>query len=522
MIDSLSFSDNFIILIYFLVVLVIGLLAAIGRDKSAEQYFLAGRNMGWIAIGTSLFATNISSEHLIGLAGVGSISGLRSGHFEWLAVIILIVLGWLIAPILINSKVFTVPEFIGKRFDQRCRTYFATVSVVAYIFLKIGVTLLAGGYILTRVLGLDMFTTSILIVFLTGVYTVIGGLSSVMRTQIFQTIVLISGALLLTVYGLIEVGGFGALTSKLPSDYFTILKPISDPEFPWTGILLGAPILGIWYWFTDQYIIQRILSAKNVHEARKGTVLTAILKIFPIFLLILPGLIVAVLYPNSKGDEAFSTLLASSILPNGIRGIVIAGLFAAIMSSLASAFNSGATLIANDYFKPRKPDATDQELILVARLATMAMILIAIATVPLLRMVNTNIYIILQTLQAFISPPIASVFLMALLWKGSTSNGAFASLVVGGILGFIKILVTIIDSSTFNQSFIFEFYKNINYLHFAVALFLISTTVNVFVSLLGRENAVNINEIKYSYSSNNKQDSFETEHEKSEVLINKS
>jgi SSS family solute:Na+ symporter len=475
--------------------------------------------MGWIAIGSSLFATNISSEHFIGLAGIGSIHGLKSGHFEWMAVILLILLGWFIAPVLIKSNVYTVPEFIGKRFGQKCRNYFTTVSVAAYIFLKIGVTLMAAGYILTKVLGMDMVTTSILIVFLTGFYTVIGGLSSVMHTHIFQAVMLLVGAFLLTFFGLEEVGGFSVLTSKLPADYFTIFKSISDPDFPWTGIILGAPILGIWYWYTDQYIIQRILSAKNVQEARKGTILTAFLKIFPIFLFILPGLIVAVLYPNSKGDEAFSTLLASSILPNGIRGIVIAGLFAAIMSSLASAFNSAATLIANDYFKPRKPDATDHELILVGRLATMAMIMIAIITVPMTRIVNANIYIVLQSLQAFISPPIASVFLFV-FWKKATARGAFSSLIVGGVLGVLKILVTVFDSTIVSHSLIFELYKNINYLHFAVGLFIICTLVNVFVSLLQKENALSMSDIKYSFSGSNRL-SIETESKNEKVIIDK-
>ncbi len=521
MIESLNFYDNLIILGYFLIVLVIGLLAAVGKDKSEEQYFLAGRNMGWIAIGTSLFATNISSEHLIGLAGIGSIHGLRGGHFEWFAVILLILLGWFVAPILIKSKVITVPEFIGKRFGQKCRIYFTTVSVAAYIFLKIGVTIMAGGYILTRVLGLDMFTTSILIVFLTGFYTVIGGLSSVMRTQIFQAAVLILGALLLTLYGLDEVGGLSVLTSKLSSDYFTIFKPISDPDFPWTGVILGAPILGVWYWYTDQYIIQRILSAKSIREARKGTLFTAVLKIFPIFLLILPGLIVAVLYPESKGDEAFSTLLSSEILPVGIKGIVIAGLFSAIMSSLASAFNSAATLIANDYFKPRKPGATAHELILVGRLSTMAMVLIAIIMVPLIRMVNANIYIVLQSLQAFISPPIASVFLLGLFWKNATAKGAFASLMVGGTLGLLKISVTLIDSSVFGQSLIFESYKNLNYLHFAVLLFLICTAVHVFVSLVSKENEkIAFSDVKYSIGTENPV-VIEQKSETREVVINK-
>ncbi len=488
MISNLSIWDNLVVLLYFSIALLIGLYtAAKTRGKGAEQYFLAGKNVGWIAIGMSLFATNISSEHLVGLAGAGSSNGFIVGQFEWLAIFILFLLGWVFAPIFIRSNVYTMPEFLGKRFGNKSRIYLTSVSIVSYLFTKIAVTILAGGFLLSEVLGWDMFTAVVLIVLLTGLYTVIGGLSSVINTQIFQTVVLIFGALFLTLFGIKEIGGLSALTAKLPLDYFKMFKPFSDPDFPWTGILFGAPILGIWYWCTDQYIVQRILSAKGISAARKGTALAAGLKFFPIFLLIIPGLIAAILYPEVKGDEAYTLLLSGTLLPVGIKGIVISGLFAAIMSSLASAFNSSATLISIDLVKPYKKNITDQELVLVGRLATVLIVFLTIMIVPLLRVINTNIYIYLQNLQAYISPPIASVFLIGIFWKGATSKGAFYALAIGGFLGLIRVISTLLDPSNSSNIFGLNYFVNINFLHFAVLLFLVSTFILVTVSISDRK-----------------------------------
>ncbi len=445
--------------------------------------------MGWIAVGASLFATNISSEHLIGLAGTGSTRGLSVGQFEWLAVFILIILGYVFAPIFLRSKVFTVPEFFGQRFDRRSRTYLTAISISAYFFTKIAVTLLAASYLLKLVLGWDMFASTVLIVLLTGLYTVIGGLRSVIKTQIFQAGLLIFGAFLLVYYGISEIGGFSSLTSKLPSDYFTLFKPIDDPDFPWTGIIFGAPILAIWYWCTDQYIVQRILSAKGIQNARRGTLLAGFLKIFPIFLFILPGMIAVVLFPGISGNEAYTYLLSGSLLPVGIKGIVIAGLFAALMSSLSSAFNSSATLIANDLYKPRKQNVKDAELVLVGRLATTLIVILTICLIPLLRMINTDIYLYLQTLQAYISPPIASVFVIGVFWKKITATAAIWALITGGILGLLKIVFTTLDPVFINSLGLIGTYANINYLHFAFLLFVVTSIVLVSVSLLATQSA---------------------------------
>lgn len=444
--------------------------------------------MGWVAVGTSLFATNISSEHLIGLAGTGSTRGISVGQFEWLAVFILIILGYIFAPIFLRSKVFTVPEFFGQRFDRRSRTYLTAISIIAYFFTKIAVTLLAASYLLKLVLGWDMFASTVLIVLLTGLYTIVGGLRSVIKTQIFQTGLLIFGAFLLVYYGITEIGGFSGLTEKLPSDYFTLFKPTDDPDFPWTGIIFGAPILAIWYWCTDQYIVQRVLSAKGIDQVRKGTLFAGFLKIFPIFLFILPGMIAVILYPGIKGNEAYTYLLTGNLLPVGIKGIVIAGLFAALMSSLSSAFNSSATLIANDVYKPRKENLKDDEFVLVGRLATTLIVIVTISLIPLLKMIKTDIYLYLQTLQAYISPPIASVFLIGVFWKKATGTAAIWALIIGGVLGFLKILLSVLDEGIINNLGIIGTYANINYLHFAAYLFVITSLVLVVISLVGVQN----------------------------------
>lgn len=507
--NNLSILDNSLILVYFAVVLFIGLFLAKNREETSKEYFLAGKNLGWLAIGASLFATNISSEHLVGLAGAGSIHGISVGHFEWLAAIILLFLGWFIAPILLKSDVSTVPQFFGKRYDDKSRLYLSLVSIFAYLFTKIGITLLMGGLVLKEILGWDMATAAILIVLLTGLYTVIGGLRSVIYTQFFQTVLLIVGAILLSVYGIIEVGGFSSLYQKLPADYFQILKPGTDPNFPWTGILLGAPIIGIWYWCADQYMVQRILSAKGIKEARKGTVLASFLKILPIFFLIFPGLIAAVLFPGSKGDASYSLMLSGDFLPMGIKGIVIIGFFSALMSSLASAFNSASSLVTLDLFSIYKPKASEHEKVLVGRLSTMFFVIATIAIIPLLKLIDTNIYIHLQAIQAYIAPPIVSVFLIGIIWKKASAKGAIWALIIGGLLGSIKIILSSVSAGWFSNIFILKHYNDINYLHFAVILFLITSIILIAYSILDNQSEDEKHQINKLYSLIDSENEFE-------------
>src|SRR5213593_2726298 len=315
--------DIGIILTYFIIVFAIGFYFSL-KERTSADYFLASRNVGWFAIGASLFVSNISTEHFIGLAGSGATSGLAVGHFEWLACLILLVLGWVFVPFYLRSNVFTMPEFLEGRFSRSCATYLATVSVIAYIFTKISVHLYAAAVVLERVVGWSPMTAAIILVIATGVYTIAGGLAAVIYTDTVQTLILIAGALALTIIGLHRVGGLEHLRTMVPPGYFHMIKPATDSQFPWTGIFFGAPILGIWYWCTDQVIVQRVLSARDEGHAKAGTIFAGFLKILPVFILVLPGIIAIALFrdlfklgPNGEvlnPDAAYPTLILN-LLP---------------------------------------------------------------------------------------------------------------------------------------------------------------------------------------------------------------
>ncbi|NQV16900.1 sodium/solute symporter [bacterium] len=476
----MSGLDYFVIVLYFLMVLGVGVYYSRTATDSTE-YFLAGRNVGWVAIGASLFASNISSEHFIGLAGTGSSSGLAVGHFEWLAAFMVLFLGWIFVPFYLKSGVFTMPEFLERRYSRASRMYLTSVSILAYIITKISVTLYAGGLLLNKILGWDMMTSAIVLIIVTGIYTIAGGLKAVIYTELIQTFILIGGAVTLTVLGLNEVGGFSGLEAKLPPDFFNMFKAMDHPDFPWTGIIFGAPILGIWYWCTDQFIVQRVLSAKNINHARSGAIFAGFLKILPVFILVLPGLIAAALF-GTTGDEAYPTLVTSYLLPSGIKGIVIASLLAALMSSLASCFNSTSTLFTMDFYKNYKPDASEVELVLVGRLATTVMVILGVLAVPLITMLSGQLFVYLQSVQAYISPPIAAVFLLGIFWRRANSKGAIFALGAGAILGALRFILELVVKSGTSLG-AFEWYATMNFLHFAVLLFLISVGVVMVVSL---------------------------------------
>lgn len=484
LVGNISDIDFGVILAYFAITVGLGIWASRRRGDSSANYFLAGRNVGWIAIGASLFATNISSEHFIGLAGSGAARGLAVGNFEWMATIFIMMLGWIFVPIYLRSGIFTIPEFLEKRFNKASRIYLTTVSIIAYILTKISVTLFAGSLLLQELLGWDMYTSTIIMVVLTGIYTIMGGLGAVIYTSLIQTVILIGGAITLTVIGLNEVGGFTGLQERLPADYFSMFKPVSDPDFPWTGMVFGAPILGIWYWCTDQYIVQRVLSARNINHARSGTILAGFLKILPVFILVLPGLIAAALYPEVSGDEAYPILVTSFVLPAGLKGVIIASLLAALMSSLASCFNSTSTLFTMDFYKLFNPSASERRLVLMGRLATTLMVITAILWVPLTRLISSQIYIYMQSVQAYISPPIAAVFLLGIFWKRLNGRGAIWALAGGGIIGAVRLVSELFYNAGQLHSVLLIGLVKINFLHFAVYLFLVSSGIFVLVSFL--------------------------------------
>jgi solute:Na+ symporter, SSS family len=493
-----TFLDGLILLIYLIIVLSLGFYYSSKKDQTYEDYFLAGRKMGWITVGLAIFATNISSEHFIGLAGAGAARGLAVGQFELMAIFILILLGWIIAPIYIKAGVVTTPEFLEKRFDPSLRKPFAIITIVIYIFTKISVTLFAGGILFYKMFGLNIYASAIMIVLFTGLYSVIGGATAVMKTLVFQAFVLIIGALLLTIFGLKAVGGFSGLQAKLPPDFFNMFKSFKDPDYPWTGVLFGAPIIAFWYWITDQYFIQKILSAKSINDARRGSLFAALLKLLPIFILVLPGLIAVGLFQDIKGDEAYPMLLASNILPIGIKGIVLAGLLAAIMSSLASVFNTVSVLFTNDFYKVNNPGASERELVLVGRLSTTVIVILAIICVPLVKLINSQVYLYLQSLQGYISPPITAVFLWGFLLKKVNAKAAITTLIIGEGIGFLRLILELTYGTNLQGMGMFSPIVSINFLHFSIFMFLFCTAIILTISYLPESSKKSkVSSIKY-------------------------
>ena len=473
--------DQTIVLAYFAVVFGIGAYF-FRRARTSRGYFLADKSVGWVAIGASLFATNISSEHFIGLAGSGASSGLAVGHFEWLAVFMCMTLAWVFVPFYLRTNVYTMPEFLERRYGPACRWYLTTVSVLAYIFTKISVSLYAGALVLRQTVGWDFYTSAAVMVISTGIYTIFGGLAAVIYTELLQAIVLIGGAVALTLIGLSEAGGFAGLRASLPPDFFHMIKPMSDPNFPWTGIFLGAPILGIWYWCTDQVIVQRVLGARSEEDARGGALFCGLLKILPVFILVLPGLIARALYPDITGDEAYPTLVVR-LLPSGMIGVMVAALLAALMSSLAATFNSASTLITFDVYKKFNPTASEARLVAVGRMFTVVMVGLGILWVPFIRYLSTEVYIYLQSVQAYISPPIAAAFLFGVFWPRANRYGAITALAAGAVVGAARFILELNRTSALARSALLEPVVTMNFLHFAILLFVLSSVLLVIVSL---------------------------------------
>ena len=483
---ALATPDIVIIGFYFALVFGIGMYFA-RRERTSEEYFLAGRNVGWFFIGASLFVSNISTEHFIGLSGSGASSGLAVGHFEWLACLILLILGWVFVPFYLRSNVFTMPEFLERRFNRQSAVYLAGISIIAYIFTKISVQLYAASVVLERVAGWSLWKTAVILVIATGAYTIAGGLAAVIYTDTVQTLILITGAVALTVIGLMRVGGLAHLRTMVPPDYFHMIKPVSDPNFPWTGIFFGAPILGIWYWCTDQVIVQRVLSARDEGHAKAGTIFAGFLKILPVFMLVLPGIIAFALFPEQvkKPDFAYPTLVLN-LLPVGLVGLVMAALLAAVMGAMSSVFNSASTLATLDFYKKIRPQASERQLVNFGRFATGIMVLLGLLWVPFIHYISSQLYIYLQSVQAYISPPIAACFVLGILWPRLNGAGAISSLLAGFVLGATRFILELIDRagvSHFTSSAV-RWLIDMNFLHYAIFMFVICAIVLVGVSLM--------------------------------------
>jgi len=487
--SNLSALDWVVIGLYFMAVLAIAVWATLKERKGGEEtsadYFLAGRHAGWFVIGASLFASNIGAEHLVGLAGSGASGGVAVGQFEIQASLILLLLGWVFVPFYLRSGVFTMPEFLERRYSPAARWYLAIVSIIGYVLTKISVNIAAGGIVFTA-LGVDFWTGALIVVVATGVYTVFGGMRAVLYTDLLQMFVFVGGAGAVTILGLRELGGWNKMLETAGPEYFNMWQPMTHPDFPWTGILFGAPVLGIWYWCTDQFIVQRVLSARDQDQARKGTIMAAFLKLTPLFLFVIPGIIAHCLAKTGRLELATPDLalptLVKTLLPSGLRGLVVAGLLAAIMSSLSSVYNSCSTLVTWDIYKKLSPGASERQLVLVGQLSTVLMVVFGLAWIPLMKDISPQIYSYLQSVQAYIAPPIAAVFLVGICWKRVNSAGAMVSLLTGFVLGMGR-LVLELNKKSLGDGLLLDI-ASMNFLHFAVLLLAICTSLLIIVSLL--------------------------------------
>src|SRR2546422_819328 len=478
--SALHTTDILVIAGYFLVLLGIGYWAARREKNVSADYFLASRDVGWLAVGASLFASNIGSEHLVGLAGSGAKGGLAVGHFEWLACFMLLLLGWLFVPFYLRSGVYTMPEFLERRFNSASRTYFTWVSIIGYVLTKISVTLYAGGVVMREVTGFGVWTSAVILIVITGLYTVLGGLRAVIYTEVMQAVVLIIGSATMALVGLHAVGGWSGLEARVPADFFSMWKPVDHPDFPWTRIVFGAPILGVWYWCTDQHIVQRVLAAKNVSAARTGTILAGFLKILPVFIFVLPGIIAAALYSDIRSDAAYPALV-TRLLPAGFKGLVLAGMLAALMSSLASAFNSCSTLLTWDVYQKLRPGASEERLVAVGRATTVLLVGLGLLWIPFMKYISPQIYIYLQSVQAYIAPPIAACFLLGIMSPRLNGRGAMAALVTGFVFGAGRLGLEL-GKTHLAAGTVWSWIAGINFLHFAALLFVLCTAILVAVS----------------------------------------
>jgi len=515
---------------YFAIVLGLAWWVIRQRQDTSTDYFLAGRHLGWFIVGASIFASNIGSEHLVGLAGSGATDGVAMAHYE-LHAWCLLVLGWVMVPFYTRSKVFTMPEFLERRYSPATRTVLSVISLVAYVLTKFAVGIFAGGVVFSVLLpeinfmGMDSFWIgSILVVVITGLYTIVGGMRAVAYTEALQTIILIIGSTLVTIFGLNALGGWSELKAIVGPEMFNLWKPLVptgmegtwapvreagrmawyfNDNYPWLGMLFCAPIIGLWYWCTDQYIVQRTLGAPNQSEARRGSIAASFLKLLPVFIFIIPGMVAYALAVSGKipalqqeligpdghvlrenAQKAFP-LMVAYVLPVGVRGLVVAGLLAALMSSLAGAFNASSTLFTMDFYSRLRPNVSQHRLVWVGRVATAAMVVIGLLWIPVIRG-GKGLYDYLQGVQAYLAPPIFVVFFLGVFFKRLNGKGALSALITGFALGLFRLAVDtpvkLMSGFAYAPGSFLWVVNNIFFQYYSIVILLVSTAVMLAVS----------------------------------------
>ena len=483
------------------------------NDNSAD-YFLGGKDATWIAIGASIFASNIGSEHLIGLAGAGASSGMAMAHWEIQGWMILI-LGWVFVPFYSRSMVYTMPEFLERRYNTQSRTILSVISLISYVLTKVAVTVYAGGLVFQQVFGIkelwgiDFFwIAAIGLVLITAIYTILGGMKSVLYTSVLQTPILLLGSLIILVLGMKAIGSWDQMLEfcNVKPNYegatgtmIHLMRSNSDPQYPWLGALVGSAVIGFWYWCTDQYIVQRVLSGKNEKESRRGTIFGAYLKLLPVFLFLIPGMIAFALHQKYAGDGGFLPLLAdgtpnadaafptlvAKILPAGVKGLVVCGILAALMSSLASLFNSSAMLFTIDFWKRLKPQTSEKSLVRIGQTATVVIVILGILWIPIMRSVGNVLYNYLQDVQSVLAPGIAAAFLLGITWKRASAKGGQWGLLSGIIIGLTRLGAKVYYSNATDaaDSWFKAVFYDFNWLFFCGVMLVVCCLVVILVSL---------------------------------------
>ncbi len=525
--------DGVVIAIFTLGMLLTVWFSMRRKNESGKDYFLSGRDANWLQIGSSIFSSNIGSEHLVGLAGAGFATGMAMAHWEMHAYWILI-LGWAFVPLYDRMKIFTMPEFLELRFSRGSRKVLSLLTMASLVLTKIAATIYAGDVVIRTLLNVDhinlfghsvdvFWAIALGLAFTTGLYTIFGGMRVIMYTAVLQAPVLIFGSVCILVMGL-RVLGHGNLlngwhaTLAAVGDNIHLVRSIHDPDWPWTAILPGSAIIGFWYWCTDQYIVQRVLAGKNQQESRRGTILAGFFKLTPVFIFLVPGMIAFALTKtpgvgfSTSGDAAYTSLVAQ-ILPHGLRGLVACGMIVALMASLGSKFNASATLFTMDFYREWYPNSTGKTEVVVGRIATAVIVFLGICWVLVIKSLHTNLYLYLQNVQGYLSPAIAVLFGVGVFWKRATAPAAFWSFSVGVIGGFARLAADlvmkndtdavtklkqdvyhgVISQSQFTSSMaairanhnglVFDLW-NIHWLYYCEILFVVTALLMVVISLL--------------------------------------
>ena len=504
----MTILDWIILGLFFVALAAIAVYVLKHKKDNTSDYFLSGRSETWLAVGAAVFAANIGSEHLVGLAGAGAESGMAMAHWEMQGWMIL-VLGWVFVPFYAHSRVFTMPEFLFKRFNKNASSTLSIITLISYVLTKVSVTAFTGGIFLQTVLGIDFWYGAIGLVLLTGIFTVIGGMKGIMLISQVQAPILIIGAFTILILGLIKVGGGGILDGwnvvmahigenkhLIHSNPLTNGVVYATPEaktmaqalydkFPGVGVIFGAAIIGFWYWCTDQHIVQRVLASKDLNNARKGTIFAGFLKLLPVFMFLIPGMIAASLKAQGilmfdTNDQAYGSLV-TYLLPMGVKGIVIVGFIAALMTSLAAHFNSSATLFTIDFYKPSHPDASEHRLVWVGRVATIAVVALGLVWIPVMRGLGSVLYEYLQNVQSLIAPAIAAVFLMGVFNRKITPKAGEWGLLMGFLIGMFRLFLMVFKSYVPEHSMLGEF-LNLNWLIFCIFLFVFTMVLMGVIS----------------------------------------